>query len=137
MRAVTTPNRRFALADVAGRCRAAVRAYRIVSGPARVAGDSALVAHPAYVRAHVAEDHRIGLQFADQSPGLRPIVIGALVDRALLARAAIVTVAAVGAIVPYLEDRAVIRQQLGKLAAIDIDVSGRAVVGLLRSQGDR
>ncbi len=116
------PRGRFVLAHVAGRGGPAIRRHGIVRRPARVARDAALVAHPAHVRAHVAEDHRVRLQLADQIPGLRPIVVGALVDGAFLARAAVVAVAAVGAIVPDLEDRAVIRQQFGKLRAVDVDV---------------
>ena len=116
------------VAHIAGRGRAAIGAHGIVSGPARIAGYAAFVAHPADVRTHVAEDHRVGLQLAHQLPGARPVVVSVLVDEPLLARAAIKTVAAVGAVVPHLEDGTVAGEQFAKLPPVDFDVLRATVV---------
>src|SRR5262249_20650045 len=126
-RAVPRSARRVLFLHVARGGRSTDRAYRVVGGPAGIAGDAALVAHPAHIQSHVAEDDRAGLQFPHQFPRVRPVVVVMLVDGALLARSAIVTVAAVRAVVPDFEDRAVIGQQLRQLLAIDFDVLRRAV----------
>src|SRR5690349_11952477 len=97
LRSVAGAGGRLPGADVAGRRGAAVFADRVVCHPAGVSGGAALVADPTDVGADIAEDHGAGLEFADQLPGAGPIVVGILIDGALLARSAIVTVAAVGA----------------------------------------
>src|ERR1035437_9760356 len=88
----------------------------------RAAREAALVAHPSYIGAHVAEHHRIRLHGANHVPGARPIVVRVLIDRAFLARPAVETVAAVGAIVPHLEDGAVSGEQFAELRAINLEV---------------
>ena len=59
--AVTRAGGRFALLHVAGTGRTAVGCHRIVSRPAGVAGDAALVAHPSDVGANVAENNGLRL----------------------------------------------------------------------------
>src|ERR1035438_3196946 len=88
----------FGGAHVARRRRPAIFAHGVEGGPARIAGDAALVAHPSHLVTHVAEDHRITLHAADHFPGARPIVVSVLIDGALGSRPAVETVAAVGAI---------------------------------------
>src|ERR1019366_1801514 len=115
-------------APVTGGRRSAIFAHRIEARPARFARYAALVAHPAHVGAYVAEYHRIRLHGADRFPGARPVVVSVLIDGAFVARPAVVTVAAVGAIVPHFEDRPVPGEQLAKLRAISLDILRRAVL---------
>src|SRR5262249_29288245 len=96
-------------------------------GPTRVAGEAAFVPDPADVRSDVAEDAGVRLHRADHFPRLRPIVVGVSVDRSLLFGAAVKAIAAVGAIVPDLENRTVLSKQFAELRAVDLDVLGAAV----------
>src|SRR5205807_380022 len=94
---------------VTGRSGAAIFADGIVRRPTGFAGVALLVPDPADVRADVAEDDRPRLKFAHPLPGVRPVIVGAAVDGPRFSRAAIVAVAAVGAVVPHLEDWPVAR----------------------------
>src|ERR1039457_1947947 len=135
LRAVTVAGGRFLVAYVAGRGRAAVHADRVISGPTGISGDAPFVAHPTDVGADVAENDGAGLQGTNHLPGLGPAVVGALVDGALLTRAAVEAVAAVGAIVPHLEDLAVVGEQFRELAAVDVEVLRGSVVGAVAVPG--
>ena len=94
----------------------------IDSGPVRIAGDAALVADPADVGSGVGEDHRVRLQLAHESPDARPVVLLLLAVRPF----------AVGAVEPDLVDRAVARQQLGELVAVEVVVARRVAVRRVR-----
>ena len=85
------------------------------------------VADPAAVRPDVAEDAGRGLELAHQAPGGGPVVIGEAVDVAFFAGAAVVAVAAVGAVEPDLEEGSVTGEQLAELAVVDRQVGRRAV----------
>ncbi len=73
---------------------------RADGGPAGIAREPGLVTDPADIRAGVAEDHRLGLQLAHDAPGGLPVVVGLLVNPAVLARVPVIAFAAVGAIKP-------------------------------------
>ena len=118
---------RFLLAHIARRCGSPIRRHRIVGRPARIARNSAFVSHPANVGTDIAEDHGFGLKFADQRPGIRPVVVGPLIDGAFFARTTVKTVATVRAIVPDFENRSVVGQKLCQLPPVDIDISRRAI----------
>src|SRR5579862_2164857 len=49
-----------------------ITAFSIQSGPARVPGNSVFVAHPAKIRAGVAEHDRHGHKLTNDSPGVIP-----------------------------------------------------------------
>ncbi len=70
---------------------------RIHRRPVRIAGDSALIPAPADVRSGVGEDHRAGLEPADEPPHPRPVVDLTTAVRPF----------PVGAVEPDLGDRAV------------------------------
>src|ERR1035441_4700185 len=131
VRTVAVAGWRFALADIARRCRPAVRAHRIAGGPAGISSDAAFISNPAHVGPYVAKDTSAGLELSYQGPGVGPVVVGALVDGAFIAGAAVHPLAAIGAVVPDLKNRAVAGQQFGELAAIDVDVWRRPVVGVI------
>ena len=99
--------------------------------PRRLERDPLLVADPADIGPGVAEHHGVGLQVADQLPGVLPVVVGRAVDPAALARAAVETVAAVGAVEPHLEERSVLRQQLAQLLPVVLDVRRTSVLGMV------
>ena len=69
-----------------------------------------LVADPANIGSGIAEDARIGLQFANELEGVFPIVVGTAIDYAAFAGTAVVSVAAVRAVEPDLEYRPVVGQ---------------------------
>ena len=94
-------------------------------------GKALLVAHPAHVRADVAEDRHAGLELADELPCVDPVVVRAMVDVAAFARAAVVAVAAVRAVEEELERRAVVGQDFAELFLEDGQVVGRAVLGVV------
>src|SRR5258705_12788358 len=71
--------------------------------PARLAGDSVLVPHPANIRAGVAEQYGVGMQIAPDLPRVRPVVVDAVVDLAPLVRTAVVAITAVRAVEEDLE----------------------------------
>src|SRR6478752_4989618 len=125
----------FVAFRIAGHTGAAMRAGRVEGGPTRIAGHSLPVAHPANVRPGVAEDNGIGLKRPDQFPGSRPLIVGLLVDEPFFARAAVVSVAAVRAVVPDLENRPVTGEQLGKLLAIDPNIFRFAVMRIVAVPG--
>ena len=77
--------------------------------PAGVAGYPVFVAHPAEIRPAVAEHDRSRHQFADDPPGVLPVIIGPVINLALFPGAAVKAVAAVGAVEPDSEDVAVVR----------------------------
>src|SRR5579884_4007962 len=98
--AVMSSHRRIPLANIARGRRPAIRADGIVRRPTWIARDPAFISNPADIRPDVAEDHRLGLQTANQIPGSRPIIVGVFVDSALLACPTVITVAPVGAVMP-------------------------------------
>src|ERR1039458_4299178 len=59
-------------------------------GPAGHARRAVFVAHPPDVRAAVAEHAGVGLEFADDLPGVGPVVIAVGVNRAPLPRPAVI-----------------------------------------------
>ena len=103
--------------------------------PRGVEGDTFLVADPAHVRSDVAEHRRLRLEIPHQLPRVRPVVIGGAVDLAPLARPAVVAVAAVGAVEPHFRDRAVVGQQLAKLAPVVIEIRRTAVLRVIAIPG--
>ena len=94
-------------------------------------GKALLVAHPAHVRADVAEDRHAGLEFAYHLPGVNPVVVRAMVDVAAFSCAAVVAVAAVRAVEEELERRAVVGQNLAELFLENRQIIGRAVLGVV------
>ena len=69
-------------------------------------------------------------------PGVVPVVVGRAVDAPRLAGPAVVAVAAVGAVEPDLEDRAVVGEQLAELVAVVRRCTpGRAVVRVVAVPG--
>src|SRR5436309_1170963 len=54
----------------------------VLCRPAGLARDAALIADPPDVGTGVAEQHRTGLEIAHELPGIRPVVVGAVVDLA-------------------------------------------------------
>src|SRR5262249_44758493 len=121
-RSATRARRQIALANQSWGRRAAVRCDWIVRRPTSLVREAFFISDPANIGANVAEDARRRLQRSHQLPRSRPIVIPALVDRALPSRAAVESVATVRAVVPDLEDIAVVRQQLAQLRTIHRDV---------------
>ena len=60
-----------------------------------------------------------------------PVVVGAVVDLTPLAGAAVVSVAAVGAVEPHFEQRSVVGEEFTKLIAVVGEVLGASVVGVV------
>jgi len=104
-------------------------AFAVERGPVRVVAQAAFVADPADVRAAVAEANATGLQLADQRPGLGPLIVRLVVDRPSFASPAVVSVAAVGPVIPALEDLAVVGHQFAELIAVVLDV---CIAGVFR-----
>ena len=96
--------------------------------PVRFAGKAFFIADPAHVRAAVRKHHRTGLQFPDDLPRPRPIVVGIAVDRARFVGAAVPAVPAIGPVEPHFEHVAVTGQQLPELVAVIFDIFGFAVI---------
>ena len=98
-------------------------------------GIAFLVAHPATAGAAVGEDDGLGLQTLDHLPRAREIIIGAAVYRALFACAAVIAVAAVGTVKPYLEDVAILGEQFFELCVEVLYIQGSAVESLVTVPG--
>src|SRR5690348_1196683 len=90
----------------------AICADRIESSPARIACNPLFVTYPTDIGSSIAENDGIGLEAADQIPSLWPMIVSLFIDQAFFTRAAIISVAAIGAVVPDLKDRPVASQQL-------------------------
>ena len=103
-------------------------ALGIEGGPGVLRTVAMLVADPAAVRPDIAEVTGHRLEFAHNAPGVRPVVVGEAVDGAFLAGAAVVAVAAVGAVEPHLEYRTVIGEQFRNLRLVHRQVIRRAVL---------
>ena len=99
--------------------------------PVGLAGHTVLVAHPAAAGTAVGVDDGLRLQLVDEGKQAVELIVMLAVDAARLACAAVVAVAAVGAVKPYLEEVLIIEQQLIELVAIIFNVSGLTVVGLM------
>src|ERR1017187_118032 len=99
------------------------------SRPARIEGMTTFIANPTDLWPDLGENTGFGLQLVnDTEHDLGPVVVGAFVDRACLLGAAVVTIAAVGAVPPHFENRAVICEQLGQLVAKVSNIFGLTVV---------
>ena len=114
---------------------AGIAALGVKCGPARIARDAFFVADPAEIRSTIAEHYSIGHQFADDLPGILPVVIGAIVDSARFSGPAIKAVATIGAVEPDGENIAVTRQQLAQLVAVISDVFRPAIIFVVAVPG--
>jgi len=124
----------FALVEAFG-ASAGVAAFGVEGGPAGIAGEAAFVTHPTEVGSGIAEHDGHGLEFAHDVPGGWPIVIGAVVDAALLPRASVEAVATVGAVEPDGEEGAVLGEEFAELVAVVDEVFGSAVIGVVTIPG--
>ena len=104
-------------------------ALLVQQAPVRLAHIARFGTYPPQVAsvAAVIPDKAIGLQLPDHLVGFRPLVIGGPVDLARLVGAAIPAIASIGSVEPYLEDLAVICQQLAQLVAEILDVGRTSV----------
>src|ERR1019366_10771858 len=80
--------------------------------PAWITRDASFVAHPAQIRARIAEHARHGLEFAHELVCAVPVVKCLAVNLTLFVGAAVIAAAAVGTVKPDLEDFAIVVQQL-------------------------
>ena len=99
-------------------------------GFAHIASFSSYPAQVGTVAA-IVPDKRMGLQFANQSEGLCPTVIGLAVDATRLVGTAIPSVASIGAIKPHFEDIAILGEQFAQLIAEIGDIFGRTILGMV------
>ncbi|PAV92943.1 hypothetical protein WR25_09910 [Diploscapter pachys] len=124
-----------------GRAAYAAVAFRLDIGvvghgrPAGVAGDAVFVADPADVRAQRIEGAGHRLMLMDQCDDRGPVIVFGRVDRAGFARAAIIAVAAVGAVEPEFEEFAVAGAEFDHLLAVIVDIFGAAVAGVVPIPG--
>jgi hypothetical protein len=70
-----------------------------------------------------------------QGEDRRPVIIGLGVDLPCLAGAAIIAVAAVGAVEPELKQLAVARTEFDDLFAVIVEIAGAAIFGVIAVPG--
>ena len=101
--------------------------------PVCLANIACLRTYPAQVTTVTAivPDDSLGLQFTNHAKRLGPLVIRLPVDASRLVCAAIPSVATVGAIEPYLENIAIISQQLTQLVTEIGHIFGFAIVFMI------
>ena len=109
------------------------RMYILTAQESPVGGKrkSLLVADPSASRSLVGEDDCLRLEFGHHLPCPWKIVVGLAVDSALLFRATIPAVAAIGAVEPHFEQFAILRQQFLELRIEVFHVEGSAVESLM------
>ena len=78
-------------------------------------GIAALVAYPPTTGTAITEDHRLRLQFANELPRARVIIIGAAIYLTCLFGTAIPTIATVGTVEPHLVHLAILCEQFLQL----------------------
>ena len=104
-------------------------------GPVGWRGVALFVSHPPAAGTSVAEDDDLGLKGEGEFVGSREVVVVALVDVSCLSGSAVVSVAAVGSVEPYLEEGTVAREQFLELGVVVLDVERGGVGSLMAIPG--
>ena len=137
------PDRRVALAGTPGVTVGMARLQLLIlwiagidfldaqESPVRRVGKPFLVAHPPTAGTAIREDNRVGLQTVNNAPCVWIVVIGAAVNLAFLACAAIPAVTAVCTVKPYLKHFAILGHQFLQLVIVIGDILGRAIACLM------